>query len=87
MSRDAMRAAPHSLDPDATHFKKRCLAAVLHQWELAGHPVPQDRADRVHGLIDAHAGPDAHGAALDELSQPAGAVRPAGGRRGCRAGG
>ncbi|WP_326724151.1 MULTISPECIES: AAA family ATPase [unclassified Streptomyces] len=67
--RDAMRAALHSFDPDATGFKKRYLAAVLHQWKLAGHPVPQDWVDRTHSLIDSHARHEAYNSLLDELNR------------------
>lgn len=70
VNRDAIRAALRSLDPGSTHFKKRYLAAVLRQWELAGHSVPPDWVNRVHGLIDTHAGPDAYDTVLDELQHP-----------------
>ncbi|MER6784058.1 hypothetical protein ABT330_05260 [Streptomyces sp. NPDC000658] len=68
--RDAVRAALYSFSPDATDFTKRYLTAVLRQWELAGHPVPQDWVDRVHSLIDTQAAAEAYAALLDELPHP-----------------
>ncbi|MFF7880683.1 NACHT domain-containing protein [Streptomyces sp. NPDC020794] len=68
--RDALRAALLSFDPDATDFIKRYLAVVLHQWELAGHPVPEDWVDRAHNLIDAHSAVAAYDPLLDELPHP-----------------
>ncbi|WP_435210377.1 NACHT domain-containing protein [Streptomyces sp. bgisy034] len=68
--RDAVRATLHSFAPDATDFTKRYLTAVLRQWELAGHPVPQDWVDRVHRLIDTQAATEAYAPLLDELPHP-----------------
>ncbi|MEV6957278.1 ATP-binding protein [Streptomyces sp. NPDC051183] len=68
--RDAVKAALHSFDPDATDFIKRYLAAVLNQWELAGRPVPQDWVDRAHALIDARAENEAYEPLLAELPDP-----------------
>jgi len=67
---NAVQAAVHGIDPDATDFTKRYLAVVLRQWELAGHPVPQDWVDRAHVLIDAHTVGEAYDALLDELPHP-----------------
>ncbi|MFI6494733.1 NACHT domain-containing protein [Streptomyces sp. NPDC050564] len=68
--RDAVQAALYSFAPDATDFIKRYLAAVLRQWELAGHLVPQDWVDRVHSLIDTYAAAEAYAPLLDELPHP-----------------
>ncbi|MFE0256429.1 NACHT domain-containing protein [Streptomyces sp. NPDC059010] len=76
--REAVRAALYGFDPDATHFIKRYLAAVLRQWELSGNPVPQEWVDRAHGLIDRVRSPQrttgeddvGYAHLLDELPHP-----------------
>lgn len=67
---DAVRAALRSLDPAENNFRKRYLALVLRQWELAGHPVPHDWVTRAHSLIDAHASGEAYDLLLEELPYP-----------------
>jgi hypothetical protein len=70
LHQEAVRAPLLSFGPKETGFGKRYLALVLRQWELAGHPVPQEWVDRAHALIDTRAPHTAKRSLLEELPQP-----------------
>ncbi|MEU7583347.1 hypothetical protein AB0B50_37885 [Streptomyces sp. NPDC041068] len=67
--RDALRASLRSLSPE-DGFAERYLSAVLRQWELTGHPVPQDWVDRARAVINTPTERGALDRLLDELPQP-----------------
>jgi hypothetical protein len=67
--RDALWAALYSFAPNAREFADRYLTAVLRQWELAGHPVPQDWLARAQEL-DWPEADGARSAVFAELPNP-----------------